>query len=73
MQETIGQSAGQVWYLLANATEPVKITDIPKKTKLTAQLAYMGLGWLAREGKLIYHNSGASTSVSLNNGGCGFC
>ena len=71
MQETIGQSAGQVWHLLANTTEPIKITDIPKKTKLTAQLAYMGLGWLAKEGKLVYHNKGASTLVSLNDGNCG--
>ena len=71
MQETIGQAAGQVWHFLANTTEPINITDIPKKTKLTAQLAYLGLGWLAREGKLVYHKKGASVLVSLNNGGCG--
>lgn len=70
MQETIGQTAGQIWHLLANTTEPINIADVPKKAKLTAQLTYMGLGWLAREGKLVYHKKGSSTLVSLNNGGC---
>lgn len=65
MQETIGQAAGQIWHLLSNNSEPVNITDIPKKTKLTAQIAYQALGWLACEQKVVYHQKGRSVLVGL--------
>lgn len=65
MQESIGQAAGQVWHLLANSAEPVNISDIPKRTKLTAQFAYQGLGWLACEQKINYIQKGRSILVSL--------
>jgi hypothetical protein len=65
MQETIGQAAGQIWHLLTNTAEPVNITDIPKKTKLTAQIAYQGLGWLACEQKINYIQKNRSILVSL--------
>ncbi|NLK41155.1 MAG: winged helix-turn-helix domain-containing protein [Planctomycetes bacterium] len=65
MREIVGQAAGQIWHLLANSTEPVNITDIPKRTKLTAQIAYQGLGWLAREDKIEYIQKGRSILVSL--------
>ena len=65
MHENIGQAAGQVWHLLANTAEPINITDIPKKTKLTAQIAYQGLGWLACEQKVNYIQKGRSILVCL--------
>ena len=65
MQETIGQAAGQIWHLLANTAEPINITDIPKKTKLTAQIAYQGLGWLACEQKIAYIQKNRSILVIL--------
>lgn len=68
MRETIGQAAGQVWHLLANAPEPVNLSDIPKRTRLTAQMAYQGLGWLAKEDKICYHQKGRSILVSLKPG-----
>ena len=65
MRETIGQAAGQIWHLLVNTSEPINITDIPKRTKLTAQIAYQGLGWLAREEKIDYIQKGRSILISL--------
>lgn len=65
MVETIGRAAGEVWQMLAKSKNPVNITDVPKKTKLTSQLAYQGMGWLAREGKLQYQQKGRSIYVSL--------
>lgn len=65
MRETIGQAAGQIWHLLENTSEPVNITDIPKRTKLTAQIAYQGLGWLALEDKIVYTQKGRSILVGL--------
>ncbi len=65
MRETIGQAAGQIWHLLENSSEPISITDIPKRTKLTAQIAYQGLGWLACENKIAYNQKGRSVMISL--------
>ena len=63
--EKIGQAAGIIWQMLSQASGRVNITDIAKKTNLTTQLAYQGLGWLAREGKLAYQKKGRSIYVSL--------
>ena len=52
MREIVGQAAGQIWHLLANYTEPVNIKDIPKRKKLTDQIDYQGLGWIAPRIKL---------------------
>ena len=65
MEERIGQAAGQIWQALAEAKKSVNIADLGKLTKLKTQLAYQGLGWLAREGKIVYQTNGAKTSVSL--------
>lgn len=63
--EKIGQAAGQIWHMLSNAPEKVNITDVAKQTKLTTQLAYQGLGWLAREGKIEYEQKGRTIYVCL--------
>lgn len=65
MQDKIGSAAGQIWKMLATAKTPVNITDIPKRTNLPAQIAFQGLGWLAREGKLEYQQKGRSIYVGL--------
>jgi len=66
MQDSIGNAAGQIWRLLANSKDQINITDLPKKTKLPAQTAYQGLGWLAREGKVRYEKRGRSIYISLS-------
>lgn len=65
MHDSIGNAAGLIWRLLANTKDEINITDIPKKTKLPAQTAYQGLGWLAREGKVHYEKRGRSIYISL--------
>ncbi len=65
MEETIGQAAGKIWEALESSNQPVNITELSKKTKLKTQVAYQGLGWLAREGKVSYHTTGTKTSVEL--------
>jgi hypothetical protein len=65
MEEQIGSAAGQVWTYLAKKKAPVSLTDLPKLVDLKPQLAYMGLGWLAREGKLCYENKAGKFSVGL--------
>ena len=65
MEERIGQAAGQIWQVLAKAKKPVNIADLGKLTKLKTQIAYQGLGWLAKEGKIADQTKGPKTSVSL--------
>ena len=72
MEETIGNAAGVIWTVLSERKNPVNITELPKLTKLKTQIAYQGLGWLAREGKVEYHTKGQKTSVSLCSAEC-FC
>lgn len=73
MEETIGQAAGQIWEALQSSNQPVNITEVAKMTKLKTQIAYQGLGWLAREGKVSYHTNGAKTLVSLVGIECTCC
>ena len=70
MQPNIGQAAGYIWEMLSQEDRPVNITDVPKKTRLSVTVAYQGLGWLAREGKLQYSQKGRSTYVSLSGVAC---
>lgn len=50
--ETIGSYAGDIWQAL-NEAESLGVKQIKKITKLKDKEVYAGLGWLAREGKLI--------------------
>jgi len=68
--EKIGQAAGQIWHMLSTTPGKVNIADVAKQTKLTTQLAYQGLGWLAREGKIGYEQKGRTIYVSLSPSEC---
>lgn len=50
--EKIGEYAGAVWQAL-NEAESLGVKQIKKITKLKDKEVYAGLGWLAREGKLL--------------------
>ncbi len=65
MEEQIGNTAGQIWSYLAKRKNAVSITDLPKLIDQKQQVTYMGLGWLAREGKLTYESKSGKTLVSL--------
>jgi len=69
MEEQIGQAAGKIWQVLSRKGN-LNIADLPKLTGLKSQLAYQGLGWLAREGKICYETKGQRTTVSLSPAEC---
>ena len=48
--EFFGKNAGRVWKSLSSG--PKTLTQVQKASGLTLKEASMGLGWLAREGKL---------------------
>jgi hypothetical protein len=52
--EYFGMKAGKVWESLCKGTRT--LTQIQKATGLTLRDVSMGLGWLAREGKILPEN-----------------
>ena len=64
MNQTIGQTAGQIWNYL-NENGETTITKMKKDLDLKANFAELGLGWLAREGKVEMSKKGTSTNVRL--------
>jgi len=55
--ETIGSWAGSVWVAL-NTADVLDNKQIKKITKLKDKELYAALGWLAREGKVSFEESG---------------
>lgn len=64
MMEVIGQSAGQIWEYLNDNGES-SLTKMKKDLDLKGNFADLGLGWLAREGKVDISKKGAATVVKL--------
>lgn len=64
MMEVIGQSAGQIWEYLNNNGEAT-LTKMKKDLDLKGNFADLGIGWLAREGKVDVSKKGASTVIKL--------
>jgi len=64
MKAIVGKQAGQVWLYLGEkgATD---LAQLARKMKLKGQDAYQGLGWLAREDKVEYHQHGEKVMVAL--------
>lgn len=52
MNEAIGNAAGMIWKFLDQQSQPVTLSTLKKSLSLSSTLLMMGLGWLAREGKL---------------------
>jgi hypothetical protein len=52
MIETIGIAAGEIWKFLDKQEQPVTLSTLRKNLSLSSTLLIMGLGWLAREGKI---------------------
>jgi hypothetical protein len=65
LNSKIGEAAGRVWEILGTKDE-VALTSLPKMMKLTSDVAYQALGWLAREGKVKYRNKGGKVYISLD-------
>ncbi len=64
MMEMIGETAGQIWNYL-NENGETTLTKMKKDLDLKSNFAELGLGWLAREGKVTMSKKGTSTNVKL--------
>ena len=62
--DQIGESAGAVWRVL-DANGPLSMAQLVKKVELPKDQVLLALGWLAREEKLEFDESGRSKTISL--------
>jgi len=65
MEHEIGEAAGQIWRWLEENGETT-VTRLRQETKLSDQLLYMGLGWLARESKIDVFKDKRTVKVALS-------
>ena len=64
MQALIDSAAGTIWRFL-NEHGEMTLSKLKQGTKLTDQLLFAGIGWLAREEKLTFTTEGRSVRVCL--------
>ena len=50
--ESVGFRAGDVYQALAAAGKALTVAEIAKSAKISAEEAYLGIGWLFKEGKV---------------------
>ena len=62
MVNKIGENAGLIWSALQGGA--LTTAALKKATALDDKELYLALGWLAREGKLVF-GEGRSTKVAL--------
>lgn len=68
MKSHIGEISGQIWQVLHEKGE-MPITALAREIGQPAIMTYQGLGWLARENKVVYRRDGRRTFVSLARSG----
>jgi hypothetical protein len=64
MEEEIGGAAGVIWEFLDQHGETA-LNRLKQGTRLSDQMLLMGLGWLAREGKLAWARQGRTLRIGL--------
>lgn len=60
----IGETAGIIWHLLEEKG-PLSMAQIVKQTGDARDAVMMGLGWLAREDKIVIEGESRSRTVAL--------
>ena len=50
--ENVGFKAGDVYNALAAAEKALSVAEIAKAAKISTEEAYLGIGWLLKEGKV---------------------
>jgi Winged helix-turn-helix domain (DUF2582) len=62
--ESIGTVAGSVWHYLSE-NGPVTLSKLAREIEAPRDLVMQGVGWLAREGKVAFHEGPRSKTISL--------
>lgn len=61
----IGESAGKIFTALEKSKKDPTVAAVKKAAGLTDELALMGVGWLAREDKVVAYRKGKSVYLKL--------
>jgi len=64
MFHTIGEAAGEIWEILKDE-KSLSVSAILRRVKQPRSVAYMGIGWLAREDKLAFIQTKGGWLISL--------
>ena len=64
MFHTIGEAAGEIWRILKEE-ENLSLSAVVRRVKQPQTVAYMGIGWLAREDKLVFTEAKRGISISI--------
>jgi hypothetical protein len=67
MEGEIGDAAGMIWQYL-NEHGQTTLGKLRQGAKTSDQLLLMGVGWLAREGKISIVQQGRTVKISLREG-----
>jgi len=62
--QTIGTVAGYIWHNL-NRNGPMTLSKLARHINAPRDLVMQGVGWLAREGKVTFHEGTRSRVISL--------
>ena len=64
--DKIGTNAGAVWRVLDASETPLTVKEIKKGAKIsTLNEVYLAIGWLAKEGKLLFDDADKDFTVTL--------
>ena len=64
MHERVGEVAGYIWRYLEEVGE-CSVSEAVKQADSPQSKAYMALGWLAKEDKIVFESDGRATRVRL--------
>lgn len=63
---SIGEAAGKIWnYLSSTDNKPASYANLAKGTNLKKDDVLLGVGWLAKEGKINFTKEKTTVKVSL--------
>lgn len=66
MIDVIGTNAGIIWHVLDKSQKPLTVKEIQKAGEIRTQdEVRFALGWLAKEGKVAFSDTGKECKVSL--------
>jgi hypothetical protein len=65
IKDQIGLNAGIIWKTIEKNSTDTEIRTVMKKSKLKKDEFHLALGWLAREGKIVFTSGKGSLYIFL--------
>ncbi len=65
VKDRIGLAAGEIWNCIEKDGGSASLARVREKTGIDSDMAYLALGWLAREEKVTVEKRGRSVRIVL--------